>query len=389
MNNKKRLKIGLFIDNFFPNIDGVVLVVDNLAKELSKDNDVVVVSPYIESYEDDLNRGYKVVRVGSYSVPFSEYHIGKLQTRLSSKYKYLLEENFDIIHIHSPFIIGKLGLSIAKEMNIPCICTVHTRFDYEIRRVVDSDIVVNKIMKNIIKVFNKCDRCIVVNDPMIKEIKRFGYKYRPVVIYNGTDLKKLDNNNKYIEKINKQYKLDNTPVLLFVGRIIEIKNIFFILDSLKLLKEDNFKFKMIFVGTGPDENKFKEKIKEYHMEDDIIMTGKITDRDMLSSIYERADLLLFPSLFDTSSLVRIEAAVNETPGLFIKGSMVGDTIIDNIDGYVTKLDVVTYKNKIKEIFENKELLDRVSKNARVMLGKSWKEITKETYELYLKEINRK
>lgn len=389
MESKKRLKIGLFIDNFFPNIDGVVLVVDNLAKELSKDNDVVVVAPYSDSYDDDITRGYKVIRIGSYSVPFSEYRLGKVQTKLSAKYRHLLEEHFDIIHIHSPFMIGKLGLSIAKELSIPCICTVHTRFDYEIRRVVDSDIVVNKIMKNIIKVFNKCDRCIVVNDPMIKEIKKFGYKYRPVVIYNGTDLKKLDNNNKYIEKINKQYKLDNTPVLLFVGRIIEIKNIFFILDSLKLLKEDNFKFKMLFVGTGPDENKFKEKVKEYGMEEDIIMTGKITDREMLSAIYERADLLLFPSLFDTSSLVRIEAAVNETPGLFIKGSMVGDTIIDNIDGYVTKLDVVTYKNKIKEIFENKKLLDRVSKNARVMLGKSWKEITKETYELYLKEINRK
>ena len=30
--NKKRLKIGLFLDSFFPNIDGVVNVVDNLAK---------------------------------------------------------------------------------------------------------------------------------------------------------------------------------------------------------------------------------------------------------------------------------------------------------------------------------------------------------------------
>mgnify|MGYP007008511586 CR=1 FL=1 len=33
--NKKRLKIGLFLDSFFPAIDGVVNVVDNLAKELS------------------------------------------------------------------------------------------------------------------------------------------------------------------------------------------------------------------------------------------------------------------------------------------------------------------------------------------------------------------
>ena len=56
--NKKRLKIGLFLDSFFPNIDGVVNVVDNLAKELSKYNDVVVVVPYTESVNEDKDRPY-------------------------------------------------------------------------------------------------------------------------------------------------------------------------------------------------------------------------------------------------------------------------------------------------------------------------------------------
>ena len=31
MNKNKRLKIGLFIDNFYPAIDGVVIAVDNIA----------------------------------------------------------------------------------------------------------------------------------------------------------------------------------------------------------------------------------------------------------------------------------------------------------------------------------------------------------------------
>ena len=41
MNKNKRLKIGLFIDNFYPAIDGVVIAVDNIARELSENNDVV------------------------------------------------------------------------------------------------------------------------------------------------------------------------------------------------------------------------------------------------------------------------------------------------------------------------------------------------------------
>lgn len=58
------------------------------------------------------------------------------------------------------------------------------------------------------------------------------------------------------------------------------------------------------------------------MQDLVLMSGKVTARSLLPLIYAQADLLLFSSLMDTSSLVRIEAAVNETLGLFIDGSII-------------------------------------------------------------------
>ena len=100
-------------------------------------------------------------------------------------------------------------------------------------------------------------------------------------------------------------------------------------------------------------------------------------------------MLLFPSLFDTSSLVRIEAAVNMTPGLFIKDSMVGSTIKDNVDGYLSKLDTVKYKNRIIEIINDKKLLNKVSINAKKNLGVSWKNVAKIYCDIYLEEVNNK
>ena len=58
------------------------------------------------------------------------------------------------------------------------------------------------------------------------------------------------------------------------------------------------------------------------MQDLVLIYGKVTARSLLPLIYARADLLLFPSLMDTSSLVSIEAVVNETLGLFIDGSII-------------------------------------------------------------------
>ena len=99
---------------------------------------------------------------------------------------------------------------------------------------------------------------------MIKVFEDYGYKGSPTIIYNGTDLKPLKNKEDAINKINKMFNLkkDDT-LLLFVGRITSVKNIFFILDSLKLLNEDNYNFKMLFVGEGADYNKLCKRIKEY------------------------------------------------------------------------------------------------------------------------------
>lgn len=388
MKDKKRLKIGIFMDSYYPSIDGVVVVIDNLASMLAKYNDVTVVVPYTESYEEDYKKPYDIIRIKSIDVPFIEYNVGIPPIKYSKDYKRLLEKEFDIIHIHSPFTMGKLGLKIAKELKVPCIATVHTRFDFEIERLTKSKKITNQVMKTIIKVFNKCDNCIVVNDEVIDDLRKYGYKKDATVIYNGTDLMPLKDKEKSIQMVNKIYDLEDTnTVLLFVGRINSVKNIFFILDTLKLLKEDNVSFKMLYVGTGPDEKKLKAKIKEYRM-DNVIMTGKIKNRMILSSIYARADLLLFPSLMDTSSLVRIEAAVNETPGLFIEDSMVGKTVENNINGYTSKFNVTEYKNRIKEILDNKKLLKKVSKKAQKTLGKNWQDVALETYNEYLRIIEK-
>lgn len=386
---KKRLKIGLFIDTFFPYIDGVVIVVDNLARELSKYNDVIVVAPVTNDVSGDKKLPYKVLRVPSIPVPFTEYRLVNKQTELSESYKELIKEDFDIIHIHSPFNIGRLGLKIANKINIPCIATMHTRFDFEIRKRVFNEKIVKRIMKMIIKVYNECDKCIAVNHAMKKVFKDYGYKYEPIVIYNGTDLKKSTNIVKETEIFQKYNLTKDIPTLLFVGRIIDIKNVFFILKSLKFLKEDGYKFKMIYVGTGPDLNKLKKKCSEYNMNDFVIFTGKITDREELSALYKISDLFLFPSIFDASSLVQIEAAVNETPGLFIEGSVTADTIINNINGFTCIKDHEIFKNRIIEILKDRKKLEEVSKEAAKTLGKSWEDLSKETYNLYIEEINKK
>ena len=143
---------------------------------------------------------------------------------------------------------------------------------------------------------------------------------------------------------------------------------------------------MIYVGDGPDFDNLKKKVKSYKMTNEVILAGKIMDRELLKDIYYRANLFMFPSLFDSSSLVQIEAASQETPTIFVEGSVTSDTVENNINGFKEKEDVELFANRIIEIMNDKDLYKKVQENARNDLAKPWNTIAKETYDYYLKII---
>ena len=381
-----KLKIGMFMDSWYPDINGVILVMENLMKNMKDYAEITLVVPKTESKIDDSNYFVNVIRIDSVPLLNTGYKLGMVDIEYL-KYKKLFKKyDFDIIHIHSPFALGRLGIRVAREKNIPVVATMHTRWEFEFKKYLKSDTISKICIKHLIKSYNKCNSCIALNNALIKVYKDYGYKGQMKIIHNGTDLEIVKDKNKSIKKINEMFNIkEDETVFLFVGRIISIKNIFFILDVLKELKKRNFKYKMLYVGDGPDYNELDKKIKEYNMTEDIILTGKILDRELLKEIYFRADLFIFPSLFDASSLVQIEAASQETPTIFVEGSVTSDTVEDNITGFKEKEDINLFANRIESIINNKELSDNVRKTARKELAKTWDVISKETYEYY-KEI---
>jgi len=385
----KKLKVCMFMDGWYPDINGVVVVMDNLIKNMKDYADVTLVVPKNGHEEDDKNFPFKIIRVDSMPLFNTGYRLGLVDAEYLRLKRLFKKLDFDIVHIHSPFALGRLGLRVARSKNIPVVSTMHTRWEFELKKYLHSDTLTNLTVKHLIKTYNKCDDSIALNNALIKVYKDYGYTGSFTIIHNGTDLKEVKDKKTTIIRINNFLKLnENDRVLLFVGRINSVKNIFFIVDVLKKLSELNFDYKMIFVGDGPDYDNLKEKINEYNLNDRVIMTGKIMDRDLLKSIYYRSDLFIFPSLFDSSSLVQIEAASQGTPSLFVSGSVTSDTVEDNINGFKEIEDVDAFANKIINIFENKKLYSKVSKNAKRDLAPSWENIARETYKYYLNIIEK-
>ncbi|NLV90716.1 MAG: glycosyltransferase family 4 protein [Tenericutes bacterium] len=384
----KKIKVGLFIDSYFPMIDGVVMVVDNYAKKLSKKCEVVVVCPSYGLKDRGIKFDYKVIRVKSIKIPLTTYTYGipKMDIKILKR---LVNEKFDIIHIHSPFSLGKLGIDVAKLLNIPVIGTMHTLMKFELYKYTKSHAITDLITNQAIKVYEQCDQCFSVNKKIGEIYKEYGYSKEVKIFQNATDLKLIENKKKSDIEINKLYHIKQDDIVfLFVGRITSVKNIMFIVDVLKILKDKKKKFKMLFVGEGPDKNKLIKKVNRFDLNNDVIMCGKITDRELLAKIYRRAKLFVFPSLFDTNSLVQIEASSQKTPTIFIENAPTAFLVTSEVNGFFGKNNPKKFAKKIIDILNDEKHYNEVSENAHKDLYKTWDTIAKEVYDEYIRLINK-
>lgn len=380
-NSNGKPTIAYFNDSFYPLIDGVINVLNNSALEMMKTCNVVVCVP--KHKRKIIQREYLVLGANSTYLKFINQDMAQPGSDIKFN-RYIKMLKIDIVHIHSSFFMGMYGVKIAKNRNIPLYSTFHCAgVKKDIENEVQIKSVVSMIMNMIMKPFNACDIVFTMHEAAKQVLISYGYKGKIELLPNGTDHICPTNILERKEIMDKKYNIKNNEfVFLFVGRLVAVKNIMFIAKSLSLLKQKGIKFKMFFVGNGPDEDKLKEKIEELSLQDEVVLTGKITSRDELANYYLRADLFLFPSTYDTSSIVQIESACYHTPAVFIEGSTTSCTVTNNRNGFLAKNSEESFAERICEIISKPKLLKKVSETAHKELYVTWQEICKRLYNYY-------
>ena len=387
---ERKITIGLFNDAFYPAVDGVVSVVDNYARKLSKKANVIVFVPDYKKPYDDSKYPYKVVRVKSVKIPTVEYTFAT--PKVDMKFYHQIHKYYlDIIHVHSPFSLGATAIKYANKHRIPVVTTMHSQHKRDLKNITHSNVLSYFGTKKLISIYEHSNECWAVNGGVAKLFfKEYGYHKLPRVMPNATEMTLVKNTAHAHDVINKKHNINpNDKVFLFVGRLYRLKNIFFIVDALSELEKlkPNFNYKMLFIGTGQDEEKLAKYIKDKKLSDKVIICGKVMDRELLAYYYNRADLFLFPSMYDANSIVQIEASSQKTPTIFVKGAITASDIINNETGFIANEKPKDYAKKIIEVLNNKELYNHVSENAYKKIYRTWDEITDEVYNSYLRLID--
>ncbi len=386
----EKLKILEVTDAFYPAVDGVVRVVDNYAVQLNKIADCTVLAPAPSKkskYKDA--HSYRVLRCYSSSAP--EGYRMALPFGYQKLKKLILKEKFDIIHIHSPFTMGRIAMKIAKKQNIPIVMTLHTKYKQDFERSLGKKSPLVKFMMSfVLTSFNRADSVWTVSAEAANVLRSYGYEGKIDVVRNATDCIYPNDVEQKIKKINALHNLEGqNNVFLFVGRMAMYKGLNLLCDALEIVKDRQYDFKMIFVGGGFDLVKVKKYAIQKGIYDYCIFTDTITDKELIQAYYLRGEALIFPSTFDTSGVVKVEAAAHKKAAVLIKDSCSAEEVIDDYNGFLCEENDLSLADRICSLCDNPEKTKEVGEHAYESIYKTWEDVSKEVLKKYRVIIDEK
>ena len=389
------MKVCLLNESFPPVIDGVVNVLMNYANYMMKDfgAEIEVGTPkYPDGKYDEYP--YKVVAYPSFDTAAQTNGYRTGNPLVGKEVAMLADFNPDIIHSHGPASATVVARLVREMTGAPIIFTYHTKYDIDIRRAAKIDLIADETIKAMVGNIEACDDIWVVSDGAGKSLKALGFQGDYRVMNNGVDFAKGRVDKETVDKVTAGYDLpEGVPMFLYVGRIINYKNLPMILDALKMLADSRQDFRMVFIGKGPDKEVLESRATELGLmggeNPKVFFTGPIYDRDELRAWNTRGDLFLFPSTFDTNGLVVREAAACGLASVLIRDSCAAEGITDDRNGFIIEESAEAMAELLKRVCTDLDHVHDVGQHAMDEIYLSWEECVAKAYERYQYILARK
>ena len=373
-------------DIFFPTVDGVVRTIDAYGREMTKaGHNVTVFCPKSERLKD-IKLSYSVFQVPSVKPLFFSVSVA-LAVMTRREIKYLKEHKIDVLHVHSPFMMGHIMMWLGRKLNIPVVATFHSKYYDDALNVTHSKLLAKILVNLIVDFYCRVDEVWACSKSTAETLRSYGFNGEISVMENGVEPMPEGDIESFAAKARTLVNVpEGKKVLLFVGQQIWHKNLRLFLDTVKALADKRDDMIAVIAGTGYDEKEIKKYASSLSLGDKLIFTGEIDDRKTLFGLYAMADLFFFPSVYDNAPLVVREAAMAGTPSLLTRGSNSAEIIEDGVNGYLAENDVGAMTDKIEEIFDG-GTIGAVGARAKETIPVLWAEIARRVIEKYRSDLS--
>jgi glycosyltransferase involved in cell wall biosynthesis len=356
------MKILFISDVYFPRINGVSTSIETFRRNLrSLGHTVHLIAP---DYQTPSSDETDIMRVPSKHLPFDPEDRLMSYGWVMKNIDKLRSEQYDIIHIQTPFVAHYLGTKLSRLLNIPCVETYHTFFEEYLYHYIP--VVPKKLLKLVAKRFsrhqgNSLDGMVVPSHPMLRVLKDYGVTTRSEVIPTGIEPASFVLGDR--ESFRKNYNIpEDRPVLLFVGRVAHEKNIGFLLKVLDCVRKVIPKVLFVIAGEGPARESLAHEAKVLGLNENITFIGYLDRHTELNNCYRSADIFIFSSRTETQGLVLLEAMAQGVPVVSTAELGTKDVLRDGLGVWIAKEDLSDFTDKVVRMLNDND--------ARKSLGSS-------------------
>ena len=365
------MKILLISDVYFPRVNGVSTSIRTFTEQLQLlGHTIHLIAPeYGVKTEDEA----WITRVSARSIYFDPedklMKYGEILKRLPS----LKGQQFDLIHIHTPFIAHYAGLKLGKLLQIPVVETYHTFFEDYLHHYLPW--IPRKLAKGLARFIskkqcNQVDAIVAPSQPMLDVLRTYGIDTQAEVIATGLQTHSFTDADG--DTFRQQYAIEIArPMLLYVGRVAFEKNIYFLLKVVKQLSEVMPEVLFVITGEGPAEASLHAAVSTLGIQNNVQFIGYLNREKELNACYKAADIFIFASKSETQGLVLLEAMAQGTPVVAIAELGTASILVEGEGAMIALEDEAAFMQKVRSLLANPVYCNYLGERGRNYAQSNW------------------
>lgn len=357
------MKIAIFTDTFYPQINGVTNTLGKITNYFEGEHiEYKIFAPRYDEHTDLTAERF-------YSLKFFLYPDCRIALPNIFRISQTLSDfKPDIIHLMTEFNMGLTGLHYGKKNNIPTISSYCTNLS-QYTDYYKLDFLKQSIWDYMKWFHNQNSITLCPSHEAQKLLEQHDIR-NTEIFSRGIDMQKFHPGYRN-DSLRRVLGIEDKIAFLYVGRVSIEKDLDILCDSYKAVKE-NYKDKitLILTGDGPHLEKCKAILPA-----DTIFTGFKKGKE-LSELYASADIFVCPSSTETFGNVALEAMASGLPVVGADAGGLKEIITHRKNGLKFKTrDRRGLADCMIELIENKSLGDFLSRNGiNYSKTRSWDEI---------------
>lgn len=356
------MRILMISDVYFPRVNGVSTSIQIFMRELEQlEHAVTLIAPDYGQTETQPN----IIRIPSRGVMFDPED-RMLKRRLVLKLRrQLRQQNFDVIHIQTPFVAHYLGVALAREFGIPCVESYHTYFEEYLFHYVP--FLPKTWMRWVARHFtraqcNDVNAVIVPSTAMQEVLTAYGVTTPMHIIPTGMELDRFKGGDGARFRTTFSIEPDR-PVMVFIGRVAFEKNIDFLLQVVAHLRSNMPDILLVIAGEGPAVKPLKRQVQQFGLEHNVLFVGYLSRDKDLPDCYVAGDIFVFASRTETQGLVLLEAMALGVPVVSTARMGTIDILRPNRGALVAEEHVELFAHAAERVLTNPLLRERLRREA--------------------------